>query len=138
MPGEAPFMSEDAADLCSPDAYAKHFRPATQKIIDALGGAVIHHHVIGSAVHPEIARLRGLSALQISEDPNRPSPINLSPELIESHPLELPIIIECEAPEVEQFIDVLARGRVILQIRIRNKDEGKDVMRLIRKRSRLR
>jgi hypothetical protein len=137
MPGEAPFMSEDAADLCSPDAYAQYFRPATQKIIDALGGAVIHHHVIGSAVHPEIAKLSNLSALQISEDPNRPSPIHLSEELIDSHPTKLPIIIECEAPEVPEFIDVLAKGRAILQIRIKNKDEGKDVMNLIRKRSRL-
>lgn len=138
MPGEAPFLSEDAADLCSPQAYAEHFRPATQQILDVLGGAVIHHHVIGSAVHPEIAKLQGLSALQISEDPNRPSPIHLSEELIEAHPLELPIIIECEAAEVEQFIDVLARGRVILQIRIRNKDEGRSVMKLVRSRSKLR
>jgi hypothetical protein len=137
MPGEAPFMSEDAADLCSPDAYAEFYRPATQKIVDGLGGAVIHHHVIGSAVHPQIAKLKGLSALQISEDPNRPSPIHLSEELIEAHPLELPIVIECEAPEVEQFIDVLSRGRAVLQIRIKNAEEGRDVMKLIRKRSKL-
>ncbi|MFW6289316.1 MAG: hypothetical protein ACOC2Q_05990 [Spirochaetota bacterium] len=137
MPGEAPFMSEDAADLCSPEAYAEFFRTATQRILDNLGGAVIHHHVIGSAVHPEIAKLHGLSALQISEDPNRPSPIHLSEELVEAHPIELPLIVECEAPEVESFLDVLARGRAVLQIRIRNKDEGRDVMKLIRSRSRL-
>ena len=137
MPGEAPFMSEDAADLCSPQAYVDFFRPATQRILDALGGAVIHHHVIGSAVHPQIAKLRGLSALQISEDPNRPSPIHLSEELVEAHPIELPLIVECEAAEVEPFLDILSRARVILQIRIRNKDEGRDVMKLIRKRSRL-
>lgn len=110
MPAEAPFMSEDAADLCSQAAYAEHFRPATQKIIDELGGAVIHHHVIGSAVHPEIAKLSSLSALQISEDPNRLSPVHLSEELIDSHPLELPIIIECEAHEVEQLSMFLPEG----------------------------
>ena len=137
MPGDAPFLSEDAADLCSPESYAEFFRPATQRILDELGGAVIHHHVIGSAVHPQIAKLRGLSALQISEDPNRPSPIHLSEALMDAHPIGLPLIVECEAHEVEPYLDVLARGRAVLQIRIRSKDEGRDVMRLVRRRSRL-
>jgi hypothetical protein len=137
MPGESPFMSEDAADLCSPEAYSEFFRPATQRILDRLGGAVIHHHVIGEPIHSEIAKLRDLSALQISQDPNRPPPIHYAEELIDAHPIELPLIVECDAAEVESYIDVLKRGRVVLQIRIRNKDEGRDVMKLIRRHSRL-
>lgn len=137
MPGTAPFMSEDAADLCSPDTYVELFRPATQRIVDQLGGAVIHHHIIGKAIHCDIAGLTGLSALQISEDPNRPSPITVAGELIDCHPPELPLILECDAHDVYESIETLKRGRVVLQIRISSKDEGREVMRFVRKHSRL-
>lgn len=134
--GGAPFLSEDVADLCSPDLYRDFGFKYTQKVIDSLGGAYIHHHAKGFHVHGEIARLAGLKLLEISWDPNCPRPIDHLEEVFECSN-GMPLMTRCTAADVYEKIDVLKKGRIILMLNIDSLEEGGEVMRFIRKHSRI-
>jgi hypothetical protein len=136
MPGHALYMSEDAADLCAPEIYRKYCRSYTQKVIDAIGGAHIHHHGKGMHVHSEIAKLRNLHFVEISWDPNCPRPIDNLEKLIDMNP-ELPIMTRCTVEDVYEKIDVIKKGRVMLMLIVENLDEAREAVAFIRKHSRV-
>lgn len=136
FPGNAPFFSEDVSDLCSPDIYREFGFKYTQRAIDTLGGAYIHHHAKGFHVHKDIAALNGLKVLEISLDPNCPSPIDHLEELYEKTN-GIPLMTRCSAADVYEKIDQLKKGRTILMLNIDNLDEGREVMKFIRKNSKI-
>jgi hypothetical protein len=136
FPGGAPYMSEDATDLCSADIYRKFGRAYTQKVIDALGGAYIHHHMKGAHVHSEIAKLNNLKTLEISWDPNCPKPIeNL--EKIYGWNGDLPLMTRCTVEEVYEHIEEIKLGRMVLMLNVTNLEEARDVTKFIRKHSKI-
>lgn len=136
IPGSAHFMSEDAADLCSAGIYREFCAPYTQKVINGLGGAYIHHHAKGVHIHGDIARLDGLKALEISWDPNCPRPIDHLEEIYELNK-GLPLHTRCTAADVYEKIDIMKQGRLILMLDVTCLDESKRVMEFIRKHSRI-
>lgn len=136
FPGNVLFLSEDAPDLCSPDIYKEFCAPYTQKVIDRVGGAYIHHHAKGAHIHKEIAKLNGLKTLEISWDPNCPRPIDHIEEIIEWNN-GLPLMIRCTADDVYQNIDKLKKGRIIIMLNIDSLEEGKEAVRFVRKHSRI-
>jgi hypothetical protein len=136
IPGGAPFLSEDNADLCSPEIYREFAFQYTQKAIDSMGGAYIHHHAKGYHVHSDFARLRGLKMLEISWDPNCPRPIDRLEEVYELNN-GLPLMTRCTAKDVYENIDALLRGRIVLMLDVNSLDEGKEVMKFIRKHSKI-
>jgi len=138
FPGNAPYLSEDFNDLCSPELYREFGRVYTQRILDHFGGAYIHHHAKGRHIHGDIASLRQLHMLEISWDPNCPKPVDDLAGLFEIHNdggKNLPLMIRCRAEDVFEHIDELKRGRVVIMLNVDNLEQGKEVMRLIRKNS---
>lgn len=134
LPGGAPFMSEDATDLCSADIYREFGFSYTQKVIDAFGGAYIHHHAKGMHVHSEIAKLNGLKTLEISWDPNCPKPIeNL--KKIYGWNGDLPLQTRCTVAEVYERIEDLKQGRMVLMLNVTSLDEAREAVKFIRKHS---
>ncbi len=136
FPGEAPFFSEDVADLCSPDIYKEFGFKHTQNVIDAIGGAYIHHHAKGLHVHKEIAKLSGLKTLEISWDPNCPRPIDRMAEVY-GDSNGVPLMTRCTAADVYDRIEEMKKGRLILMLNIKSLEEGREVMKFIRKHSRI-
>jgi hypothetical protein len=136
FPGEAPFMSEDATDLCSAQLFKEFGFPYTQKVIDALGGTYIHHHAKGMHVHGEIAKLKGLKTLEISWDPNCPRPIEHLPEIYEWNG-DVPLQTRCTAADVYKYIDDIKRGRIVLMLNVNSLEEAGEVVRFIRKHSKI-
>jgi hypothetical protein len=136
IPETIPFMSEDTADLCSPDAYEELFGPATERVTRHFGGGFIHHHARGRHVHPQITRVAELSAVEMSWDPNIEAPIDYLDELIEAGG-SMPLQTRCTAAQVYENIETILRGRVILMINVASLEEAADVMRFIRSHSRV-
>jgi hypothetical protein len=136
IPGRALYLSEDFNDLCSKEQYAEFGRVYTQKVINYLGGAFIHHHSKGRHIHPLVAKLEKLKLLEISWDPNCPRPIDNLPGLLEEHG-DLPLMVRCTATDVYDKIEEIKKGRVILQLQIESLSEGREVMRFIRKNSKI-
>lgn len=136
FPGEAPFFSEDVADLCSPEIYREFGAVYTQNVIGEIGGAYIHHHAKGLHVHKEIAKLRGLKTLEISWDPNCPRPVDRLEEVY-GDSNGVPLMIRCTAQDVYEKIEEMKKGRLILMLNIKDLQEGREVMRFIRKNSKI-
>ncbi|HHY83469.1 MAG TPA: hypothetical protein GX505_12465 [Clostridiales bacterium] len=136
MPGHALYLSEDAADLCSPAVYRDFCRAYTQKVIDAIGGAHIHHHGKGMHVHGEIVMLNNVHFIEISWDPNCPRPIDNLEKLIALNP-DMPIMTRCTVGDVYNKIDIIKQGRVMLMLIVKNLEEAKQAVAFIRKHSKI-
>ena len=136
FPGNACYLSEDGADLCAPWVYTDLCRPATQKVINGVGGAYIHHHAKGAHIHKEIAKLSDLRMLELSWDPGCPRPIDMLEQVLEWTG-DVPLQTRCRAEDVYRYIDVIKKGRVALMINVDSLDEGKEVMAFIRRHSRI-
>jgi hypothetical protein len=136
IPGHNVFMSEDVADLCSDDLYRSFARPCTQRVCDSFDGCFIHHHAKGFHVHQSITQLSQLKLVEISWDPNTPRPIDRIASLYEMN-ADIPLMTRCTAQDVYEKIDEIKKGRAILMLSVDNLDEGKDVLRFIRKHSKL-
>ena len=132
--GKAPYLSEDFNDLCSMEHFLKFGYTYTQKVLDHFGGAFIHHHSKGRHIHNTLAKLNNLKLLEISWDPNCPRPIDNLPVILEEHG-HLPLLVRCTADDVYEKINDIKNGRVILQLEIKSLDEGREVMKFIRKNS---
>lgn len=137
FPRRAPYLSEDFNDLCSLEQFREFGFKYTQKILDTFGGAFIHHHAKGRHIHGELAKLRNLRLLEISWDPNCPRPIDEDlPGIIEEHG-DLPLMIRCRAEDVYNRIGELKKGRIILMLNLDTLQEGREVMKFIRKNSKI-
>jgi hypothetical protein len=134
FPGAAPYLSEDFTDLCSAASYRDIGMRHTQRILDEFGGAYIHHHGKGYHVHSEIARLRNLKTLEISLDPNGPKPVEHLDELFDLNG-GVPLMIRCAAQDVYRHIDSMKKGRLVIMLNIDNLEEGRDVVKFIRRHS---
>ena len=135
MPGHGLYLSEDAADLCAPSIYRDFCSAYTQKVLNAIGGAHIHHHGKGMHIQSEIAKLNHVHFVEISWDPNCPRPIDHLEELIALNP-EVPIMTRCTVADVYEKIDVIKKGRVMLMLIVENLEEAKEAVAFIRKHSR--
>ena len=131
LPGHAVMMSEDVANLCCAADYRRWARPWTQRVIDHFQGAFIHNHSLGLHDQPEIAQLRGLRVLQISEDPRQPRPVDRLPELIAVTGL-VPLQISCRPEEVPRAVEMASCGRVILQTYAPDTDAANDIVGYVR------
>jgi hypothetical protein len=136
FPNPSTYLSEDFSDLCSAQSFRQFGFKHTQKILDALGGAFIHHHAKGYHIHGEVAKLKGLGALEISLDPNGPKPVEHLDELFDLNG-SVPLMIRCAAQDVYQYIDAMKKGRLIIMLNIDSLEEGREVMRFIRKNSKI-
>jgi hypothetical protein len=108
----------------------------TQKLLDHFGSGYIHHHAKGRHIHSAVASLNKLKLLEISLDPNMPRPIDDLPSLFEEQN-GLPLMIRCHAKDVFEKIEDLKRGRCVIMLNIDTLEEGREVMKLIRRNSKI-
>ncbi|NLG24590.1 MAG: hypothetical protein GX558_04495 [Clostridiales bacterium] len=134
FPGRAPYLSGDFSDLCGPDIFREFDARHMQRILDEFGGAFIHHHAKGRHIHGDLAKLRNLRLLEISWDPNMPRPVDDLPAIYEMNG-KTPLMVRCTARDVYRYIDDFKRGRTVVMLNIDTLDEGREVMRFIRKHS---
>ena len=134
FPGSAPYLSEDFNDLLPPELYAQFGRVHTQRLLDHFGGAYIHHHAKGYQVHSLVSSLNHLKMVELSWDPNCPRPIDRL-EAVREMTGDVPLMIRCHARDVYPNIEALRAGRTVVMLNIDTLEEGREVMRFIRKHS---
>lgn len=134
FPGRVPYLSGDFNDLCSASVFEAFDKVYMQRVIDAFDGAFLHHHAKGVHVHAAMAQLRGLKLLEISWDPSEKRPIDMLPRIYEMNG-KVPLMVRCHAKDVYRYIDQLKTARTVLMLNIDTLDEGREVMRFVRKHS---
>ncbi len=129
-------LLEDAADLISPRQYREFGQPYTQAMIDAAGGAYLHHHSLGKQQYTNMAELRGLYVEQISSDPGCVRPVT-EVEAIYNRISGTSVVIdlECTPEEVYEHIEALKKGKVILSVHAESKAEAQRLVQFVRSHS---
>jgi Uroporphyrinogen decarboxylase (URO-D) len=123
-------LLEDAADLISPRTYREFGMPYTQRMIDAMGGAYLHHHSLGQQQFANIAGLRGLYVEQISSDPGCRRPVTYVEEVYR-HVGGMAIDLEVTPEEVYEHIAQLQKGKVILSVHTATRAEAVQLVRFV-------
>ncbi|MBI2843876.1 MAG: hypothetical protein HYX78_10790 [Armatimonadetes bacterium] len=72
VPGSAICVGDDQLYSCSRESYNEFGLPYQQRVLDHFGGGWYHLHTNGVHLLPEIAKLKGLICLEVSDDPNTP------------------------------------------------------------------
>ncbi|AEE97812.1 hypothetical protein Mahau_2676 [Mahella australiensis 50-1 BON] len=127
---------EDAADMSSPTQYQEFGAPYTSRVINAAGGAYIHHHSLAPHQYKNIAGLNGVWIEQISSDPRPKRPVTDLGYLL-SQVGDIAVDIECVPEEVYMYIDELRKGRFILTVSCSNRDEAEEVISFVRDHSKI-
>lgn len=136
LPGQAiGHMSNDAAALCSPDMYHEFGFPYDQQLIGHFSGALFHTHTLGLHLLPKLARLAGLSVIQIEDDPNRPSAASRLQYLVDEA-RGTPMMIQILPSQIRENIGLLMQGQFILQTRVKDEAAARDVVEFVRAHSR--
>lgn len=69
-PGRTICVGDDQLCSCSAEQFRTFGLPYYQRLIDHFGSGWYHLHTLGSHLVPELASLRGLICLEVSDDPN--------------------------------------------------------------------
>ncbi len=133
-------LLEDAADLISPRLYREFGQPYTQAMVDAAGGAYLHHHSLGKHQYANMAALRGLCVEQISSDPGCQRPVTEVEAIYQRVGGDglhagVAIDLECTPDEVYEYIEPLKKGKVILSVHAESKAEAQRLVRFTRSQS---
>lgn len=128
-------MSEDTACLISPRLYTEFARPYTQKVIDAFGFGQIHTHSLGFRNIPEIAKLKNLLGIQISDDPNVPRGYERLDWLL-PRSNKVPLTIGCTPNElIACFKEVTSQYNIVFAVNVSDASEGREIVDWVRRHS---
>jgi len=119
------YLSCDAGDLCSPETLATWGLPFTQRIVEAWGGAFLHHHELGAYQIPTWARCRGLSLQFLNRDPNTPHLAHsITDEIIEASRC-VPVSFIATWSEFMAHAESWKRGRFFVIVTCENADQAR-------------
>ena len=118
VPGRTVLVGDDLFCSCSVDVYRRFGFPIHQQLADTNGGAWFHLHNLGLHLVPEIAKLKNLICLELSEDPNvAVKGLDLLKLVREQIPPELVVIVAVRPKEfLEAFESGLLPGNTIYNV----------------------
>jgi hypothetical protein len=137
LPARTICMSEDVACMVSPKSYAQFGRPYTQQVIDHFGHGQIHTHSLGFHVIPEMAQLKNLIGIQITQDPNTDRTFEHLDDLL-GRCAKVPLSVNCSYNELIDCIDDLSqRTNIILCPSVKDHEQAREAIELVRSHSRI-
>jgi len=132
MPGDSACYSEDYSALVGPQHFRDFFYEPNSTIMTSLDTAFLHVHSAAHKCLPEIIALRGINAIELSNDPNGPG----MDELIElgksvqdaqlalqmsnwEHPLEV--------SEIDKLLTSLEPEGLVVSLQASSLEEARDL-----------
>jgi hypothetical protein len=127
-------ISNDAAMLCSPEVYDEFGFPYEAELAKKYRG--VFYHVHNEKLHfvPRVAQLPGMTMLEVSNDPKTPGALD-DLDRIFAATGSANLMLRGTADEVRASIDRLKERNVFLQVSCRDRAEAKDIIALVRDRS---
>ena len=104
--GRAPSLTGDVFCMCSREVFREFGTPYFRKIIEHFGSGWFHVHNLGLHLMPEIVRIPGLVAIEVSDDPNVAERGFKAIDWIKAVVGDIPVQITCRP---EEFVKGLTR-----------------------------
>ncbi len=121
------YLSCDAGDMGSPELLAEFGVPYTRRIVQAWGGAYLHHHELGIHQIPTWAECDGLTLQFLNRDPNTQHLANVvtDEQLKLSFKVALGFIVEYD--EFAQSAERWATGKCVVAVRCDHEDQARKI-----------
>lgn len=132
LPGNAiGHLSEDASSLCSPAMYEKFGLPFTERVLSGFDSSMLHVHSLGRACIPLFRKLDKFRIIQITDDPNQPTAMQVYREY--ERELDSVIVnLDLSAEAFRENLSFLKSHRAIVNLYAPNLDEAKRCLDLAR------
>ena len=126
--GRAPSLTADVFCLCSREIFREFGTPYFQEQIDHFGSGWFHLHNLGLHLLPEAVKMRKLTGIEISEDPNVKGRSFEAIDWIKSVVGDIPVQINCRPEEfVKGLTDRTLPGNIIYVVCNDNYADIKDM-----------
>ncbi|MEI6423632.1 MAG: hypothetical protein WCP55_15545, partial [Lentisphaerota bacterium] len=121
------YLSCDAGDMGSPEILAEFGVPYTRRIVQAWGGAYLHHHELGIHQIPAWAECDGLTLQFLNRDPNTQhlAKVVTDEQLKLSFKVALGFIAEYD--EFAQDADRWATGKCVVAVRCDHENQARKI-----------
>jgi hypothetical protein len=130
VPGN--YLSCDAGDLCSAEIFEEWGLPYTQNIVDAWGGAFLHHHELGIHQIKTWAKCRNLTVQFLNRDPNTRHLADIIDDGIIRESMRVPVSFIARYDEFMKRAAAWSRGRFVVLVQCDDLQQGREVVRLTR------
>lgn len=120
-------LSEDASCLCSADLYREFGRPYTEQLLEHYDCALVHVHTVGRHVLPEICAIEKVRFVQLTLDPNQPSPIETFLEYEEALDGKV-VIVQSVKDEILANLDFLTAHKCIIWADVRSLSDARELV----------
>ncbi len=113
------WLNGDPVDLISNPLAKKFFIPSIEKLINEIGGILLHHHSIGYKKAPLLSQIPNLPLQEIAQDPNGPRVLEHIDDAMIAASHQTPIKLDANVLEAEAATDLMERlteGRFILYV----------------------
>lgn len=127
-------LSNDATLLCSADSYRDFSYPVEKELVSHYEGSLYHIHNEKWHYVPLLASLPGMRLLEVSNDPNA-VPTLEDLDTVYRHTGDCNLLLHGTSEQVRRHIAELRRRNVFLQISCRDRDDARDLVRLVRSHS---
>lgn len=128
-------LSNDAAMLCAPRIYSCFGLPYERELTAGCDWVLYHVHNDRMHFVPELARLPGLSLLEISEDPKTTPPLADAARIL-ANSGRANLMLAATSGQLRAHLDDFAERNVFFSVRCRDRQDAADIIRLVRSRSR--
>ncbi|MFI3326238.1 MAG: uroporphyrinogen decarboxylase family protein [Clostridia bacterium] len=121
-------VSEDTSTMCSPAMYEEFGKPYTEKFLEKYDGGVFHLHAMGKHIIPLVAQIEKARVLQITDDPNQPSPIEIYKEYADVLKDKI-TFISANEQEILDNIEFFENRKTIISLpNVENKEHAKRIL----------
>lgn len=124
-------FSEDWSGMCSARFYEEFGVLHTQKMLEKYDCGLVHVHAMGRHVIPLIASIDKIKYVEISEDPNQISPIEVY-RYYEEELKDKIVMIVLTSEEIKNNLDLISRNKNILLPKAKTIEEAKEILHVIR------
>jgi hypothetical protein len=129
-------VNGDPVDLISSEMGERFNHPYIERLIEYAGGLYFHHHTLGVTRVSSVAKIRGLTVQQFTPDPKCTRVYDVLDASWTAASQRATIDIWqnlFEAPNVDEALEKMSRGRFILHVHAQSLDEVRRMVERIRR-----
>jgi hypothetical protein len=142
VPGFGGHTTVDASCQLSREMFEEFEAPYLERLFRDEPGWLMHTHSVGTHQQRAYANLPGVEILQVVTDPNTPEPIDdidgLLSRVTRPSGGTAPVLLTAPPERIVRNLDALLQGRIVARTSVATEAEGRDLLELVRRRSRIR
>ncbi len=123
-------VSEDASSMCASSVYTKFGKSYLDALLKDYDCTILHVHTMGRHVLPEFASMEKIKFIQLTYDPNQPSPIDVYKQNAELLKDKI-VVVNMYEQEVLENLEFLHKNKSIVVLQQAKLENAKKLANMI-------